>query len=152
MKIFNNVLMVVSSPGGHTTEVEYALKNFKGEKILLTKNLNIRNCNDYSRILNIANPHNNLLILYLINSFQSLFILLKYRPKVIFTTGSGIAIPICIMGKIFRSKIIFLESCCRIKEISRTGKLMYYLADKFIVQWPELKDKYKKAIYVGGLF
>ena len=38
-------------------------------------------------------------------------------------------------------------------EISLTGKILYHLriADSFIVQWPELLEKYPKASYLGRL-
>ena len=47
-----------------------------------------------------------------------------------------------------KAKILFIESFCRVKDLSLTGKLLKpilkILALPFIVMWPELEKKYKK--------
>lgn len=52
-----------------------------------------------------------------------------------------------------RCKIIYIESVARTKSLSLSGKIMLYLADSFLVQWPELAHKYKKNknVVYGGL-
>ncbi|MCD6478165.1 MAG: hypothetical protein J7K87_04115 [Candidatus Aenigmarchaeota archaeon] len=84
---------------------------------------------------------------------QSLRIFLKEKPDLIVADGAGISIPISIVGKIFRRKLIFIESFSRITEPSMTGRILYPFADLFLVQWKPLLKKYgKKAIYSGGIF
>lgn len=97
----------------------------------------------------ITNPHKNL-HLYPINIFQSLKLYLKKRPRFILSTGSGMAIATCLIGKCFGSKIIFVETGARIHEPSLTGRFMYRFSDLFIVQWEPLLRHYPKATY-GGL-
>jgi beta-1,4-N-acetylglucosaminyltransferase len=72
---------------------------------------------------------------------------------VIISTGAGVAVPTCFLGKfLFKSKFIFIESFCRIKEPSLSGKLIYPIADLFFVQWKNLLNFYgKKAIYRGSV-
>jgi beta-1,4-N-acetylglucosaminyltransferase len=36
------------------------------------------------------------------------------------------------------TRIVFVESVCRVNDLSATGKLLYYVADQVQVQWPEL--------------
>jgi UDP-N-acetylglucosamine:LPS N-acetylglucosamine transferase len=81
-----------------------------------------------------------------------LFIVLKYRPHVVISTGSEIAIPYIIFSKILlRSKIIYIECSAQVTTKSHTGRMMYYFADRFYVQWPQLVKKYgRKAVYKGG--
>ena len=50
-----------------------------------------------------------------------------------------------------RSTIVFVESICRVHTLSLTGKLMYFLADRSIVQWPELHAKYPQTVFLGRL-
>lgn len=76
----------------------------------------------------------------------------KENPDVIITTGALIAVPMCYIGKIYRTKIIYIESFARVYEPSLTGKIIYPISDKFIVQWEELKKFYPKSVYVGGIF
>ena len=46
----------------------------------------------------------------LLNSLISLFLFIKIRPKYIVTTGAHTAGPMCCIGKIFKSKIIYIET------------------------------------------
>jgi len=48
-------------------------------------------------------------------------------------------------------KIIFIESFARVEHLSLTGKILYYLADRFLVQWPELKQQYPRSEHLGLL-
>lgn len=79
-------------------------------------------------------------------------VLKKEKPDAIITTGALLAYPFCVLGKLTRIKIVYIESFARIEELSLTGKLVYPFADVFIVQWEGLKQKYKKAKYFGGIF
>ena len=88
----------------------------------------------------------------LYNSFKSLFIYIKVRPKVIITTGAHTAGPMCCIGKIFGSKIIFIESMANITTKTITGRLIYKFADLFIVQWESMLKLYPKAKYGGWIF
>ena len=75
----------------------------------------------------------------------------KYRPKVIISTGSNIAIPLFVIGKIHGSKIIFIETRAKVYARSMTGILARPFADRIFVQWPEMLKLYPKAIYCGTL-
>jgi UDP-N-acetylglucosamine:LPS N-acetylglucosamine transferase len=86
-----------------------------------------------------------------INSIQSLFILIMSNPKYIITTGPGLGIPICILGKITGKKIIVIESWSRTRTKSYVGKVLYHLSDLFFVQWPEMIKQYPRAKYSGRL-
>jgi UDP-N-acetylglucosamine:LPS N-acetylglucosamine transferase len=86
------------------------------------------------------------------NSFTSLLILLTHRPKVILTTGSHTAIPLCILGKLMGIKIVWILSYARINSKAKSANLIYPLADKFLVQWPNMKNLYKDSIYVGSIY
>ena len=57
-----------------------------------------------------------------------------------------------LLGKLAKKKIIYIESFARVDSPSLTGKLMYKVADIFIIQWEELKQFFPNAIYGGGIF
>lgn len=90
-----------------------------------------------------------LIIDMIIITIYELFIVIKERPNLIISTGSEIAIPIFILSKIFKVKTIFIESLCRVNDISTTGKILLNLSDIFLVQWDNLAKIYKKAKYEG---
>ena len=76
----------------------------------------------------------------------------KIRPKVIVTTGTHTVGPMCCLGKIFRTKIIYIETFANINKKTATGRLLYPIADLFIVQWEEMLKIYPKAVYGGQIF
>jgi beta-1,4-N-acetylglucosaminyltransferase len=71
------------------------------------------------------------------------------RPDVIISTGASIAINFALLSKIFGVKFVFIESISRSQELSLSGRFVYFFADEFYVQWPELCEKYPKAIFRG---
>ena len=88
----------------------------------------------------------------LYNSFKSLYFYLKFHPDYIVTTGTHTAGPMCCIGKILGSKIIYIETFANTTSKTATGKLIYHFADHFIVQWPSMKKVYPKAIVGGWIY
>ena len=88
--------------------------------------------------------------------FQSIYILIKYRPNMVVTNGPGVAFPILFIGYFLRLflilsefKIMFIESYCRTKSISLCGKIVEPLCDRFIVLWKNLETQ--KREYLGKI-
>lgn len=87
-------------------------------------------------------------------AFIFAFILVgRLRPKLILCNGPGTCIPICVAALIYRvlgircsSNIVFIESYCRVQTLSLTGKLLYNVADLFVVHWKELHEKYPDSV------
>lgn len=79
-------------------------------------------------------------------------ILRRQRPDFLVTTGALIAYPFCVWAKLLGAKVIYIESFARVNDRSLTGRLVYPLADLFLVQWEPLLKLYPKAKYVGGIF
>lgn len=86
------------------------------------------------------------------NMFLSLRLLLTHYPKVIITTGSHTAVPMCILGKIFFVKVVWILSFARINSKAKSASLIYPIADKFVVQWETAQKLYPKSIYLGGIY
>lgn len=89
---------------------------------------------------------------FLYNCFKSLILYIKIKPNVIVTTGTHTAVPMCYIGKLFGSKIIFIETFANSKTKTASGKLVYPIADTFIVQWESMLELYPKAIYGGWIY
>lgn len=85
--------------------------------------------------------------------FQTMSVLSRERPGVVISTGAGIAVPACYLAKLmFGSRVVFLESFCRVEEPSFAARLVYPIADLFMVQWPQMLRKYgPKAVYKGAI-
>jgi len=145
------MLCVVCSAGGHLSEAIEATVDVKQPMYFVTygephARLRLADKEAYY----VMDPHTSL-FKYGLNALQSIFLLIKKRPKVIFSTGAGIALVTCLVGKFMGAKIIYLESGARITTPSKTGKFMYKYADVFIVQWKPMLKVYPDAKYVGPL-
>ena len=49
------------------------------------------------------------------------------------------------------TKIIYVESICRVKSLSLSGRILYYFADHILVQWKSLLQQYPHCNYIGRL-
>ena len=83
---------------------------------------------------------------------KTIFLYAKIRPKYIITTGTHTAGPMCYLGKIFGSCIIYIETYANRNRKTATGRLIYPIADLFIVQWEEMLNLYPKAVNGGSIF
>ena len=86
------------------------------------------------------------------NTFLAIRILRKERPDVIISSGAAVAVPFFYLGKLFGAKTVYIGVFDRIDKPTVTGKLVYPVTDKFIVQWEEMKKVYPKAINLGSIF
>ncbi|MFC1906266.1 PssD/Cps14F family polysaccharide biosynthesis glycosyltransferase [Chloroflexota bacterium] len=143
---------IVCSDGGHLTEMLQIKEAFEGhDTFFITYNVvgggyGLENV----YLMNILkkNP-----LRYLASLPFLLKVLLKEKPKIIVSNGAEIAIPTLYLAKLLGIKIIFIETIARVDESSFTGRLIYPLANIFLVQWPQMLEKYgKKARYHGRVF
>ena len=86
------------------------------------------------------------------NCLKTICLYFKIRPSVIVTTGTHTAVPMCYIGKLFRAKIIFIETFANSKTKTLSGKLVYPIADTFVVQWEDMLKLYPKAEYWGWIY
>ena len=88
----------------------------------------------------------------LFNTFKSFLIYMKYRPEFIVSTGAHTSGPMCLIGHLLGSKVIFIETFANSKTKSVTGSIVYKFADLFIVQWESMLELYPNAVYGGWIF
>ena len=79
-------------------------------------------------------------------------VLRKEHPDLLISSGAAVAVPFFYLGKLFGAKLIYIEIYDRIDKPTMTGKMVYPIVDKFIVQWEEQKKVYPKAINLGSIF
>jgi UDP-N-acetylglucosamine:LPS N-acetylglucosamine transferase len=77
--------------------------------------------------------------------------LVSIRPRTVITTGAGVAVPFCWLGRLLGARIVYIESFARVTEPSLTGRLVHPVAHDFFVQWPEVERHFRKARYRGAL-
>ncbi|KAF3281213.1 UDP-N-acetylglucosamine transferase subunit [Orbilia oligospora] len=78
-------------------------------------------------------------------------------PDVVVCNGPATSVMMvlaCYIYKFFgrcSTRIIYVESFARVTTLSLSGKLLLPLADRFLVQWPQLAERYPGAEHLGFL-
>ena len=154
-------VMFISSTGGHLTELLtfsnlFSIYNYSLITERTKANLKLKEKYKNLNFLIYGTKDHKLSYPFklLANCFLSLFYYFKYHPDYIITTGAHTAGPMCCIGKIFGSKIIYVETFANITTKTITGKLFYHLkiANLFIVQWRPMLKLYPKATLGGWIF
>lgn len=144
-------IFIVCSSGGHLRQILELIDIFSREKIVLITNSTkieldgIRTYIIKGDFTDIFLPIRSLII--------APYLLIKFRPSLIFTNGGGeLSVPFSYFGKLFGSKIIFIETISRVDSKSRAAQLIYPVTDIFLVQWKKNLPLYgKKARYWGSV-
>jgi beta-1,4-N-acetylglucosaminyltransferase len=93
----------------------------------------------------------------LVAIFNSCSLVMSFRPDFVLCNGPGTCIPICFWAHVLKffglkaTKIVYVESLCRVQRLSLSGIILYYLyiADCIFVQWPRLKELYPRTKFIG---
>ncbi|XP_049570744.1 UDP-N-acetylglucosamine transferase subunit ALG14 homolog isoform X4 [Orcinus orca] len=133
-------LLVVAGSGGHTTEILRLLENLSDA--YSPRHYIIADTDEMSA--------------HKINSFEGNRA--DRNPSaMVLCNGPGTCVPICISALLLgilgikKVIIVYVESICRVEHLSLSGKILFHLSDYFIVQWPTLKEKYPKSVYLGRI-
>ncbi len=152
-------VLFISSGGGHLeellalkplfNEVDYTLVTEKTPSTLFLKE-------KYKNVKYLVYGTQDHLLAYLFifpfNILLSFFMFIKIRPDYVISTGTHTAVPMCKIAHMFKKKVIWIETMANITTCTKAGKMIYPIADKFIVQWIELLKVYPNAEYWGSIF
>ena len=83
--------------------------------------------------------------------FACVHLIWTASPDLVLVNGPGTCVPVAVLARLFGSRVIFAESWCRVSTLSLTGCIMYWVAHRFVVHWPELVDRYPRAEYLGRI-
>jgi beta-1,4-N-acetylglucosaminyltransferase len=151
-------VLFISSLGGHLTQL-LQLKPLFSEYdyyIITEKSIITEDLRQQYRMSFLAYGARNYPVKYVYklsyNIVKSFIYFLREKPDVVVTTGAHTAVPMCYIAKMFGKKVIFIESFAKTSTPTISGKLVYPIADLFVVQWEEMKKHYPKAVYGGSIY
>ena len=149
-------VLFCSSAGGHYTELlqlRHLIKKYNG--VIITEKTKISKETEFpTEYLMYCSKNDGWIYIfeYLYVWLVSFIYFIKYNPKVIISTGVHSTIPMCVYGRLFGRKVIYIETVANVHTPSVSGKLMYKIANEFYIQWEELLEVYPTAIVGGCLF
>lgn len=170
-------LMVLLGSGGHTGEMlrvldqwehlerfkihfvissgdETSLQKIKHASTKLTDNCTV---DTIHRARDVGHGKLSATINTVISFFDCIQLVWKLNPDVFLSNGPGTAIPLAYSSFIMKflglgnTTIVYVESLARVKSLSLTGKLILPIANRILVQWPELAKRYPRCEYKGIL-
>lgn len=145
---------LVGSSGGHLTHL-YMLKPFWEDKERFWVTFNkedARSLLNGEKIYPCYFPTNRNVKNLIRNTVVAWKVLKKEKPDILISSGAAVAVPFFYLAKLMRKKLVYIEVYDRIEKPTITGRLIYPIADKFIVQWEEQKKVYPRAINLGSIF
>jgi len=142
-------IAIVSSCGGHLAEVRALKPVYErhdhfyvlNDQALLPKDMEGKT---------VFIRHSERDWLFFVNLWEAWKLLRKEKPDLILSTGAGPVVPFALIGKILRIPSVYIEISTTVTSPSLSGRMMYYLADRFFYQWKDLESVFPRGTY-GGL-
>ncbi len=154
-------VLFISSTGGHLTEMLQLEALFSEyDYYLITEktkaNENLPEKYGKNRVSFLTYGTKSHLLTYLFkfawNCLRSVYLYYKVKPDVVITTGTHTAVPMCRIAHFHHKKVIWIETFANSKTPTMAGKIIYPIADLFVVQWESMLEVYPKAVYGGWIF
>lgn len=145
---------LAGSSGGHLTHL-YMLKPFweNKERFWVTFDKeDARSILEGEKVYPCYYPTNRNIWNLIRNTFVAIKVLRREKPDVVISSGAAVAVPFFYIGKLMGKKLIYIEVFDRIDGPTMTGKMVYPIADVFVVQWEEMKKVYPRAVNLGSIF
>jgi beta-1,4-N-acetylglucosaminyltransferase len=166
--------LIVLGSGGHTTEMLRLVDSLDQEiyqprtyVMATTDNTSMDKLSDGEKLLSCTlriprarEVHQSWITSFFytcIAFFSCIPLVWKIKPRLLLLNGPGTCVPICFIVWLFNlfyffeTKMVYVESICRVESLSMSAKICSYFCDEFLVQWQELADKYPSAKYIGKL-
>ena len=144
---------LVSSAGGHTSQLLELAESWKGNDAfwVTTSDVIKEKLSKYGNVdvvgeCNRQQPWRVFVVL-----MQCIRIVFRERPDIVISTGAASGCMVCFLSKLFGAKIVWIDSITNVYRLSLSGRLVRRIADLFLVQWPELAEKYDNVEYAGAV-
>ncbi len=149
----NRKFCLVASAGGHITQLLKLADCWSGcEAVGITTTEVVRaKLEQFGPVYVLGESNREHLLRVIRQIFRCYQILCKEKPSVIISTGAAVGCIACFLGKFLGAKVIWIDSITNVERLSLSGRMVRYIADLFLVQWPELATKYKRVEYAGAV-
>jgi UDP-N-acetylglucosamine transferase subunit ALG13 len=81
----------------------------------------------------------------LANLRAALGVVVRDRPRLVVSSGAGVVVPFCLLARLFGARLVFVETMARVESLSLAGRVLSRVADRVLVQWPELAQRVPRA-------
>jgi hypothetical protein len=144
-------ILAISSPGGHWVELTRLFPAFEGRSVEYAGT-------DAGRAIDV--PGGRLHVLadanlrtpwrLVVCAWQVLGLVLRFRPRVIVTTGTAPGFLAVVLGQLVGARCVWLDIFGLVDHMTLSGRMAKPFADLYLVQWPHLARP-KGPHYRGSL-
>lgn len=142
---------LAASAGGHLSQLLALADSWKGHDTfcVCTSELVRGKLQKYGRtyIVGECNRQHPWKVLKVLS--RCLMIALRERPQVVISTGAAAGCMECFLCKLMGARIVWIDSITNVERLSLSGRMVRRFADLFLVQWPELAEKYDNVHFAG---
>lgn len=132
-------ILAISSPGGHWVELTRLFPAFEGRTVEYATT-------DAGRAIDVPDgrlhvfPDANLRTPWrlLLCAWAVLRLVLRYRPRVIVSTGAAPGFLAILFGQLVGARCVWLDIFGLVDRMTLSGRLVKPFADVRLVQWPHL--------------
>ena len=146
-------MLLVCSTGGHLLQLAALRPAWEGRSnawVTFDKS-DARSILAGERVFSAFGPTNRNVPNLLRNLGLAWRLVRRLRPRLVVSTGAGVAVPFAWIGRLHGARVVYVESFTRIDRPSLTFRLVRPVASRAYAQWPELAERVG-ARYVGNLF
>ena len=146
-------VMLVCSTGGHLLQLLALRPAWEDRRRIWVTHANsdAMSLLDDERVEYAYSPTTRNLKNLVRNLFLARRVLAREKPRVLITTGAGVAVPFAWLARLRGVRIVYVESITRVNRLSLSARLIAPIADRLYVQWPELAETHHGARYHGNL-
>jgi UDP-N-acetylglucosamine:LPS N-acetylglucosamine transferase len=144
-------ICLAASAGGHMIQLLRLADSWKGHMVfcITTTPVVAEELRRYGMVYVVGESNREHLRRVIHVLIRCTKIVFRERPDVVISTGAAVGCMTCFLGKLLGAKVIWIDSITNVNQISLSGKMVRHIADLFVVQWPELADRYRKVEFAG---
>jgi len=146
-------ICLAASAGGHISQLLKLAESWNGHKTFCVTTTEVvkDKLSKFGRVYVVGECNRQHPVRVVRVLLRCINVAFKERPDVVISTGAAAGCMLCLLGKILGAKVIWIDSITNVERISLSGKMVLYIADLFLVQWPELASRYKRVEFVGAV-
>ena len=144
---------LAASAGGHLSQLLKLAESWNGYDTfcVTTTKVVVEQLQKYGNVYIVGESNREHLLRVIVVLLRCARIVFRERPDVVISTGAAVGCITCFLAKLLGAKIVWLDSITNVDHISLSGRMVRYIADVFLVQWPELAKKYSNVEYLGAV-
>lgn len=146
-------ICLVASSGGHLSQLLKLSESWKSRETFCVTTTDVvgKKIQEFGKVYVVGECNRNHPVRVIKVLFRCISIVLRERPDVVISTGAAVGCMVCFLGKLLGAKVAWIDSITNVERISLSGRMVLRIADLFLVQWPELTQKYKNVEFRGAV-